>query len=114
MQTEITTTTPLLDNDGNLVQIGWARYPLLESNLENAAFYPRMLRAFQFSRIKVWDYYAIFTPQRFFSATIANLGYAGNIFVYTLDFETGELHEEGLVIPFGRGVTSQPPDRRDL
>ncbi len=105
MQTELNDTTPLLGEDGNLMQIGWARYPLLESNLERAAFYPKLLRPLQFTRVKVWDYYAIFTPQRFFSATIANLGYAGNIFVYTLDFETGELHEEGLVIPLGRGVT---------
>jgi hypothetical protein len=59
---------------------------------------------FQRFRIKRWDYYAIFTPNRFFSATIADLGYAGNIFVYTLDFTTGELHEEGLVIPLGRGI----------
>ena len=55
-------------------------------------------------RIKRWDYYAVFTPQRFFSATIADLGYAGNIFVYTLDFATGDLHEEGLVIPLSRGI----------
>jgi hypothetical protein len=54
--------------------------------------------------MKRWDYYAIFTPHRFFSATIADLGYAGNIFVYTLDFSSGELHEEGLVIPLGRGI----------
>jgi hypothetical protein len=105
MQNEISTTTPLLKDDGNLHQIGWARYPLLECNLEEVAFYPKLLQWLQFARVKVWDYYAIFTPWRFFSATIANLGYAGNIFVYTLDFETGDLHEEGLVIPLGRGVT---------
>ena len=104
MQNEITDSTPLLDHNGELTQVGWARYPLLECNLENAVFYPRLLRSLQFARVKVWDYYAVFTPQRFFSATIANLGYAGNIFVYTLDFESGELHEEGLVIPLGRGV----------
>ena len=57
-------------------------------------------------RIKRWDYYAVFTPQRFFSATIADLGYAGNIFVYTLDFASGDLHEEGVVIPLGSGITS--------
>lgn len=105
MQKEITDTTPLLDQDGSLLQVGWARYPRLECNLEQVAFYPQWLRSLQFARVKVWDYYAIFTPQRFFSATIANLGYAGNVFVYTLDFETNELHEEGLVIPLGRGVT---------
>jgi hypothetical protein len=105
MQTEITSTTPLLNQDGELIQVGWARYPLLECNLENVAFYPRFLRPLQFARVKAWDYYAIFTPQRFFSATIANLGYAGNIFVYMLDFESGDLHEEGLIIPLGQGVT---------
>jgi len=105
VQHEITTTTPLLDQNGNLTQIGWARYPLLECNLENVAFYTPIWRWLQFARVKVWDYYAIFTPTRFFSATIANLGYAGNVFVYTLDFETGNLHEEGLVIPLGRGVS---------
>jgi hypothetical protein len=105
MQHEITSATSLLDQEGVLKQVGWARYPLLECNLEKVAFYPPFLRRLQFARVKVWDYYAIFTPTRFFSATIANLGYAGNVFVYTLDFETGDLHEEGLVIPLGRGVS---------
>ena len=105
MQSEILETSPLLDEDGNLIQVGWARFPLLDSNLENIGFYPKILRPLQFARVKVWDYYAIFTPTRFFSATIANLGYAGNVFVYTLDFASNKLHEEGLVIPLGRGVS---------
>jgi hypothetical protein len=102
MQTELTRPTPLLNPDGSLAQVGWARQPLLECNLEAARFYA--LRTFQRFRIKRWDYYAIFTPKRFFSATIADLGYAGNIFVYSMDFETGDLHEEGLVIPLGKGL----------
>lgn len=88
--------------DGRLAQIGWARRPLLDCNLDAAHFYN--LRLLQRFRIKRWDYYAIFTPRQFFSATIADLGYAGNLFVYTLDFATGELHEEGIVAPFGKGV----------
>ncbi len=105
MQTELTQPGPLLTPAGELAQIGWARQPILDCNLERAAFYRRGLRWAQFARLKRWDYYAIFTPQRFFSATIAHLGYAGNVFVYTLDFASNELHEEGLVIPLGRGVT---------
>jgi hypothetical protein len=62
------------------------------------------MRSLQRFRLKRWDYYAVFTPNRFFSATIADLGYAGNIFVYTLHFLKGEIHEEGLVIPFGKGI----------
>jgi len=102
MQTELH-PGPLLRPDGSLSQIGWARQPVLDCNLEAARFYA--LRPLQRFRVKRWDYYAVFTPRRFFSATIADLGYAGNIFIYTLDFESGDLHEEGLVIPLAKGIT---------
>ena len=102
MQAEISRRGPLLKPDGTLAQVGWSRRPTLDCNLEDARFY--FFRPLQFLRIKRWDYYAIFSPRRFFSATVADLGYAGNVFVYTLDFESGELHEEGLVIPFGKGI----------
>jgi len=103
-QTRIQTPGPLLAPDGALSAVGWSPHPLLDCNLEQVRFYPLPLRPLQFLRVKRWDYYAVFTPRRFFSATIAHLGYAGNIFVYTLDWETGDLHEEGLVVPLGRGV----------
>ncbi len=102
MQTELTQSGPLLDSTGRLAQVGWARQPWLDCNLEAARFYA--IRPLQRFRIKRWDYYAVFTPRRFYSATIADLGYAGNLFAYTLDFETGDLHEEGLVIPLGKGI----------
>lgn len=102
MQTELIQPGKLLQPDGHLAQVGWARQPLCDCNLEDAHFYA--LQPFQRFRIKCWDYYAVFSPRRFFSATIADLGYAGNIFVYTMDFMTGDLHEEGLVIPLAKGV----------
>jgi hypothetical protein len=76
---------------------------VLDCNLEASRFYA--FRALQRFRIKRWDYYAVFTAGNFFSATIADLGYAGNIFVYHMNFESGDLHEEGLVIPLGKGIT---------
>jgi hypothetical protein len=103
MQTEITTPGVLLDEGGRLAQVGWSRQQSLDCNLENARFYG--LPSLQRFRIKRWDYYAVFTPRRFFSATIADLGYAGNIFIYTLDLATKELHEEGLVIPLAKGIS---------
>jgi hypothetical protein len=103
MQHELAQVGPLLDSTGSLTRAGWSRQPLLDCNLEDANFYA--LRLLQRLRFKRWDYYAIFTPQRFFSAAIADLGYAGNIFVYTLDFASGDLHEEVLVIPLGRGIS---------
>jgi hypothetical protein len=104
-QNELTQSSSLLDKYGGLIQVGWSPQPLLDCNLERAAFYGFLKRPLQRFRIKRWDYYAVFTPQRFFSATIADLGYAGNIFVYTLDFASKDLHEEGLVIPFGKGIS---------
>ena len=99
MQRELAYPGPLLNADGTLAQVGWARQPILDCNLENSAFYSGWRRAFQRFRLKKWDYYAVFTPQRFFSATVASLGYAANVFVYTLDYRTGELYEQGLILP---------------
>ncbi len=110
MQNEITQQGTLLDTRGRPAVPGWSRQPLLDCNLEEASFYA--FRPLQRFRMKRWDYYAVFTPRRFFSATIADLGYAGNIFVYTLDFESGELHEEGLVIPLARGSACRATAQR--
>ena len=102
MQTKLTQPGKLLDSKGRLIQVGWSTQQLLDCNLEDARFYN--FRFFQRFRIKRWDYYAVFSPQLFFSATIADLGYAGNIFVYILDYDENELHEEGLVIPLSKGI----------
>ncbi len=104
IQHEITTPSPLLDAGGRLTQVGWARAPLLDCNLEQVAFYPRPLRFLQRFRVKRWDYYGVTTPDRFFSATLADLGYAGQVFVYTVDFASGRHHEETLTIPLARGI----------
>ncbi len=103
MQKEIINRGALLNPEGKLAQIGWARHQNLDCNLEKVNFYK--LKFLQQFRVKRWDYYAIFTPQRFYSATIADLGYAGNIFVYTIDFNTLELYEEGVVIPLGKNIS---------
>jgi len=102
MQHELTQSGLMLDDQGRPVQVGWSRHPLLDCNLENARFYN--LHFLQRFRIKRWDYYAIFTPEWFFAFTIADLGYAGNLFAYALNFASGELHEEGAIVPLGNGI----------
>jgi hypothetical protein len=101
-QAELMQLSPLLKPDGTLAQVGWSRQPLLDCNLENARFYA--LRFLQRFRIKRWDYYGFTTPDRFFSATLADLGYAGQVFIYLIDFATSEYHEATLTIPLSRGV----------
>jgi hypothetical protein len=100
---ELHTPSRLLDQKGRLVQVGWSRQPLLEPNLEDADFYP--IHAFQRFRMKSWDYYGVTTPGGYFSATLAHLGYAGLVFVYSVDFAAREYHEETVLVPLGRGIT---------
>lgn len=102
MQREITAPSPLLDRSGALVQVGWARQPYLDCNLEHARFY--RWRSLQTLRIKRWDYYGVTTPDFFFSVTLSHVGYLGLVFLYVLDFASGDLVEETLMIPFGRGI----------
>jgi hypothetical protein len=55
-------------------------------------------------RLKRWDYYGIWTPGLFASATVAHMGYAANVFLYVVDRATGRHVEHSLVRPFGAGV----------
>ena len=105
-QHEITTSSPLLNPNGDLQQVGWARQPLLDCNLENASFY--RIKPLQRFRIKRWDYFGVTTPEYYFSITLADLGYAGQAFVYVVDFEKGQHHEETLTLPLSRDVEPTP------
>ncbi len=93
---------PLLNPDGSLAAVGWARQPLLDCNLENAAFY--RLRFLQGLRIKRWDYYGITTPTHFYSFTLSDIGYLQMVFAYVVDFAARSHHEETLTLPPGAGV----------
>jgi hypothetical protein len=102
-QQEIVDASPLLDERGSLWQRGWSRQPLLDCNLERARFY-RFARPWQRFRIKRWDYYGVTYPGGFFSATLADLGYAGQAFVYMVDLATATYVESTITIPLGRGI----------
>jgi len=104
MQRELKGQGKLLDTQGNLADIGWARQPLLDCNLEDANFYSPLMRFWQPMRIKCWDYYGITTPTHFFSFTISDVGYLGSIFAYVIEFSSGNYHEETLSIPLAKGV----------
>jgi len=99
MQREIAAPGPLLDSRGGLASPGWARQPLLDCNLERAGTGP-LARL----RVKRWDYYGIWTPRLYVSATLADLGYLANVFTYAVDLASGRHVESSLLPPFGAGV----------
>jgi len=103
-QQEITESLPLLNPQGSLAKIGWARQPLWDCNLEAVQFYPPLGRPLQRFRVKRWDYYGLTTPTHFYSFTLADLGYAGQVFAYIVDFARRSHHEETLTVPFARGI----------
>lgn len=101
-QRELLAPGSLLDKNGRLAHVGWSRFPVLDNNLEAARFY--RLRFLQPLRVKRWDYYGITTATHFYSFTLADLGYAGQVFAYVLDFAAGRCQEETITVPFGRGI----------
>ena len=92
---EITKPTLLCKANGNLnpEAAGWSRFPVYTSNLKG-----------HFLRKKKWNYWCIISSKYLYSITISDTGYVGLVFVYYMDFETGEYGEDTLLIPFGSGV----------
>src|SRR5580765_5173828 len=97
-QREITAPGPLLDVHGRLRQPGWARQPVLDANLDVVPAGRRALR------LKQWDYYGIWTPDWYVSATVSHVGYVGLVFCYTIDRQSGQQADHTITIPLGRGI----------
>jgi hypothetical protein len=76
----------------NPAAVGWSRRPLHRCNLSGS--WPRKKR---------WNYWAFMTDTHLFSLTVSNIDYAGLAFIYLADFESGSVHEETVLTPFGRG-----------
>ena len=89
----------LCREDGTLnpESIGWARTPIHTCNLKGA--WPRK---------KKWNYWCIMNSECLFSATISNIDYVGMVFIYYLDFKTGDFIEKTIMSPFGKGCHMPP------
>lgn len=83
--------------------VGWTRHPLHHCNVTR-----------RFGAKKRWNYWAFTTETHLFSATIANLDYAGLAFVYVADFVAGTVDEITVVTPFGRGCAMPEEVAADL
>lgn len=100
MQNEIIEPSDLLDENGKLIQKGWARKLILNYNREN-------IKA-GWHRIKEWDYYAILHPDFGISLVIADVGYLGLTTVAWLDFVEKAYTSEDQLKLFTRGKLDLP------
>lgn len=87
---EITEPTPLLDPDGRLAVQGWARQPYPEYDRTRVAPAQR-------SRVREWEYFAVFAPTFAASLTMTDLGIAAVGTLSVQDYATGETHAESLI-----------------
>lgn len=79
MQHEITRPHPLLDGDGNLIEAGWCRAPILAYNREAIRF-PR-------EEIREWDYYFAGNDRYGLGFSTASVGSLHRLSVNFMDFQ---------------------------
>lgn len=79
VQNEITKPSNLFNEDGSLVQRGWARKPILTYNKENIGK--------GWSRIKEWDHYSILNKEFGIQITIGDIGYLTQMSYTWIDFK---------------------------
>jgi hypothetical protein len=100
MSKEITKPSDLFDENGILIQEGWARKPILHYNREN-------VRA-KWHRLKEWDNYVINHPDYNFSVTIADVGYMGLVTFEVMDYKEQKVYAGGLQKFFTKGMWNLP------
>ena len=81
-QIELTRPSNLFNEDGTLVQQGWARKPILNYNKEHIGK--------GWSRIKEWDHYSVLNKEFGFQLTIGDIGYLTQMSYVWLDFKKKE------------------------
>jgi hypothetical protein len=79
VQNEITEVSDLFNDDGSLVQRGWARKPILKYNKQQIGK--------GWSRIKEWDHFSVLNNEFGFQLTIGDIGYLTQMSYVWLDFK---------------------------
>ena len=87
-QNEITESTDLFNDDGSLVQKGWAKKPILNYNKEKIGK--------GWSRIKEWDHFSVLNKDFGFQLTIGDIGYLTQMSYVWLDFKEKKRDGKGL------------------
>ncbi|MBO6061784.1 MAG: DUF2804 domain-containing protein [Clostridia bacterium] len=103
MQHEITSPSPLLNDDGSLYEAGYATYPIL--------VYDRSQIKGGKMRIKEWDYYLIQNDRYAVALTCDDNSYMGMMSVSFIDLEHARETTKSKIIPLtcGRiGLPSSP------
>ena len=99
---EVTTSHKLLDENGHIIEPGWARQLYWQYNRDD-------IRLPKF-RIKEWDYYLVLAQEFGLAFTISDDGYIGLQSASFLDFTAPREHTETILDAFPLGKLALPPD----
>ncbi len=99
-QFEITSKTPLLDENGNIATAGYAKTMLYEYNREKISANKALL--------KEWDYYYVGNDSCAICLTVADMGYIGALSATYLDFTVPTQITKSSVLLFPMGKMNLP------
>ncbi len=97
---EVTKEQPLLDENGKIMEPGWARGQVWQydrKSIQSPAF-----------RIKEWDYYLVMNDDYAAAFTLSDDGYIGLQSVSLLNFKDRWEHTETILTPFPMGKMNMP------
>ena len=100
MQHEITKTTDLLNQEGNIAEPGFAKKMLYNYNRENITA--------KKTRLKEWDYYYISNKEFALCLTISDMGFVGALSLTVMDFVTPAQFTNSAICLFPMGKFNMP------
>ena len=104
MQKEITSRTDILDDNGHVIQPGWARDDLFN--------YDRSKIKVGAHRIKEWDFWEVYNNNYRVIMNIFDIGFAGVAQFTFTDFQTKKSVNAGMIKLFTRGSVGNPKSWR--
>jgi len=100
MQKEITTAHDLLDADGNLIEAGWMRQPILRYNRDAIHHKEK--------RIQEWHYYFCGDEKYGFNFLIVSIGDIHGLACTFMDFKKNRQVDKTAICPQAESVLSMP------
>ena len=105
MSKQITKPSNLFDDDGVLIQDGWATKPIIKYNRDKVIA--------KWYRLKEWDNYVVNHPKYNFSVTIADVGYLGMASFEIVDYGKQKVYSDGLQKLFTKGSWELPTSSKE-
>ncbi len=99
-QHEITEPQPLLNEEGDIAEPGYAKRLLWQYNREDIMVHP--------ARVKEWDCYVVNNQDYGMVIIISDAGFLGNLFVSLIDFKAGTTTVKSLISPMPLGNWGMP------